>query len=158
MGGQRFGEMEVWALEAYGAAHTLQEILTVKSDDVSGRVKTYESIIKGENIPKAGVPESFKVLIKEFQSLCLDVNVLGERNEIIDIKDDEDEDLVEDLEQVEASADGEFVEELDDIEFEEISEVDILEDDGDIESEDLDFLDSDILSSSSSDDEDEEFM
>ena len=158
MGGQRFGEMEVWALEAYGAAHTLQEILTVKSDDVSGRVKTYESIIKGENIPKAGVPESFKVLIKEFQSLCLDVNVLGERNEIIDIKDDEDEDLVEDLEQVEASADGEFVEELDDIEFEEISEVDILEDDGDIESEDLDFLDSNILSSSSSDDEDEEFM
>lgn len=158
MGGQRFGEMEVWALEAYGAAHTLQEILTVKSDDVSGRVKTYESIIKGENIPKAGVPESFKVLIKEFQSLCLDVNVLGERNEIIDIKDDEDEDLVEDLEQVEASADGEFVEELDDIEFEEISEVDILEDDGDIESEDLDFLDSDILSSASSDDEDEEFM
>ena len=78
-GGQRFGEMEVWALEAYGAAHTLQEILTVKSDDVVGRVKTYEAIVKGENIPEPGVPESFKVLIKELESLCLDVKVLDER-------------------------------------------------------------------------------
>jgi DNA-directed RNA polymerase subunit beta len=75
-GGQRFGEMEVWALEAYGAAHTLQEILTVKSDDIVGRVKTYEAIVKGENVPAAGVPESFKVLIKELQSLALDVKVL----------------------------------------------------------------------------------
>ena len=75
-GGQRFGEMEVWALEAYGAAHTLQEILTVKSDDVVGRVKTYEAIVKGENIPEPGVPESFKVLIKELQALCLDVKVI----------------------------------------------------------------------------------
>jgi DNA-directed RNA polymerase subunit beta len=85
-GGQRFGEMEVWALEAYGAAYTLQEILTVKSDDVVGRVKTYESIVKGQNIPKAGVPESFKVLIKELQSLGLDVKVLDEDNEEIDLK------------------------------------------------------------------------
>ena len=76
-GGQRFGEMEVWALEAYGAAYTLQEILTVKSDDVVGRVKTYEAIVKGDNIPPAGVPESFKVLIKELQSLALDIKVLG---------------------------------------------------------------------------------
>ena len=77
-GGQRFGEMEVWALEAYGASYTLQEILTVKSDDVIGRVKTYEAIIKGENIPEPGIPESFKVLLKEFQSLALDVRVLKE--------------------------------------------------------------------------------
>jgi DNA-directed RNA polymerase subunit beta len=77
-GGQRFGEMEVWALEAYGAAYTLQEILTVKSDDVVGRVKTYEAIIKGENIPEPGIPESFKVMLKELQSLGLDVKVLGE--------------------------------------------------------------------------------
>ena len=77
-GGQRFGEMEVWALEAYGAAYTLQEILTVKSDDVVGRVKTYEAIVKGENIPEPGVPESFKVLIKELQSIGLDIKVLTE--------------------------------------------------------------------------------
>ena len=88
-GGQRFGEMEVWALEAYGAAHTLQEILTVKSDDVVGRVKTYEAIVKGENIPEPGVPESFKVLIKELQSLALDVKVLSGEDEI-EIKEDED--------------------------------------------------------------------
>ena len=82
-GGQRFGEMEVWALEAYGAAYTLQEILTVKSDDVIGRVKTYEAIIKGDNIPEPGIPESFKVLLKELQSLGLDVKVLDEdRNEV----------------------------------------------------------------------------
>ena len=82
-GGQRFGEMEVWALEAYGASYTLQEILTVKSDDVVGRVKTYEAIIKGDNIPEPGIPESFKVLLKELQSLGLDVRVLDEnRNEV----------------------------------------------------------------------------
>ena len=86
-GGQRFGEMEVWALEAYGASYTLQEILTVKSDDVVGRVKTYEAIIKGENIPEPGIPESFKVLIKEMQSLALDVRVLSEDNEEIQIKE-----------------------------------------------------------------------
>ena len=94
-GGQRFGEMEVWALEAYGAAYTLQEILTVKSDDVVGRVKTYESIVKGQNVPKPGVPESFKVLIKELQSLGLDMKVLNKDNQEIDLKDsfDEDDDI-----------------------------------------------------------------
>ena len=91
-GGQRFGEMEVWALEAYGAAYTLQEILTVKSDDVTGRVKTYEAIVKGHNVPKPGVPESFKVLVKELQSLCLDIKVLDENGDEIELKDDDDED------------------------------------------------------------------
>jgi DNA-directed RNA polymerase subunit beta len=90
-GGQRFGEMEVWALEAYGAAYTLQELLTVKSDDVVGRVKTYEAIVKGENVMEPGVPESFKVLIKELQSLALDVKVLTENREEVDIKTPEDE-------------------------------------------------------------------
>ncbi|MDU7710398.1 MAG: DNA-directed RNA polymerase subunit beta, partial [Clostridium sp.] len=84
-GGQRFGEMEVWALEAYGASYTLQEILTVKSDDVVGRVKTYEAIIKGENIPEPGIPESFKVLLKELQSLALDVRVLRDDNTEVEI-------------------------------------------------------------------------
>ena len=93
-GGQRFGEMEVWALEAYGAAYTLQEILTVKSDDVVGRVKTYEAIVKGQNVPKPGIPESFKVLVKELQALCLDVKVLDKNGEEIELKenfDDEDD-------------------------------------------------------------------
>ena len=90
-GGQRFGEMEVWALEAYGAAYTLQELLTVKSDDVIGRVKTYEAIVKGENIPEPGVPESFKVLIKELQSLGLDIKVLTEEAEEVQIKDEDDD-------------------------------------------------------------------
>ncbi|MDL2205710.1 DNA-directed RNA polymerase subunit beta [Eubacteriales bacterium OttesenSCG-928-N13] len=90
-GGQRFGEMEVWALEAYGASHVLQEILTVKSDDVVGRVKTYEAIVKGENIPEPGVPESFKVLIKELQSLSLDIKVLSEDKQVIEIKELDDE-------------------------------------------------------------------
>jgi len=92
-GGQRFGEMEVWALEAYGASHTLQEILTVKSDDIVGRVKTYEAIVKGENIPEPGIPESFKVLIKELQSLALDVKVMGEEREEITIKESTEDDL-----------------------------------------------------------------
>ena len=86
-GGQRFGEMEVWALEAYGAAYTLQEILTIKSDDVVGRVKTYEAIIKGENIPEPGIPESFKVLLKELQSLALDVKVLDNEGDEIKLLD-----------------------------------------------------------------------
>ena len=86
-GGQRFGEMEVWALEAYGASYTLQEILTVKSDDVVGRVKTYEAIIKGENIPDSGIPESFKVLLKELQSLGLDVRVLSEDGKEVELKE-----------------------------------------------------------------------
>ena len=90
-GGQRFGEMEVWALEAYGAAYLLQEILTVKSDDIVGRVKTYESIVKGENVPTPGIPESFKVLIKELQSLALDVNVLNANHEVIELKSEDDD-------------------------------------------------------------------
>jgi DNA-directed RNA polymerase subunit beta len=97
-GGQRFGEMEVWALEAYGAAYTLQEILTVKSDDVVGRVKTYEAVVKGENVPEPGVPESFKVLIKELQSLGMDVKILtGDEQEIVMRESDEEEDTGEKL-------------------------------------------------------------
>ena len=92
-GGQRFGEMEVWALEAYGAAYTLQEILTVKSDDITGRVKTYEAIVKGHNVPQPGVPESFKVLVKELQSLCLDIKVLDENMEVIELADDDDDEV-----------------------------------------------------------------
>ena len=123
-GGQRFGEMEVWALEAYGAAYTLQEILTVKSDDVVGRVKTYESIVKGLNVPKPGVPESFKVLIKELQSLCLDVKVLDKNMQEIDLReydDDGDEpvvtpeimqEILKDVEQKEVSEEGLIIDEL----------------------------------------------
>ena len=96
-GGQRFGEMEVWAMEAYGAAYTLQEILTVKSDDVTGRVKTYEAIVKGNDIPQPGVPESFKVLVKELQSLCLDVRVLDKDGQEIELKDDDDDDFIPEL-------------------------------------------------------------
>ncbi|HHV95904.1 MAG TPA: DNA-directed RNA polymerase subunit beta, partial [Clostridiaceae bacterium] len=96
-GGQRFGEMEVWALEAYGAAYTLQELLTVKSDDVVGRVKTYEAIVKGENVPQPGIPESFKVLIKELQSLALDVKVYSEENKEISIRESIDDEEAEDL-------------------------------------------------------------
>ena len=116
-GGQRFGEMEVWALEAYGAAYTLQEILTVKSDDIVGRVKTYEAIVKGENIPEPGIPESFKVLIKEMQSLCLDVKVLTEDNEEIEIKETSEmegipaiEDMVDiEIEREETEEDGDII-------------------------------------------------
>lgn len=86
-GGQRFGEMEVWALEAYGAAHTLQEILTIKSDDVVGRVKAYEAILKGKEIPNPGIPESFRVLQKELQSLAIDVNLLDDQGHIMETKD-----------------------------------------------------------------------
>ena len=90
-GGQRFGEMEVWALEAYGAAYTLQEMLTVKSDDVVGRVKTYEAIVKGENIPESGVPESFKVLIKELQSIGLDIRLYSSDNKELELKENIDD-------------------------------------------------------------------
>jgi len=96
-GGQRFGEMEVWALEAYGAAYTLQEILTVKSDDVAGRVKTYEAIVKGNNIPNPGVPESFKVLVKELQSLCLDIRVLDKDGQEIELKDEDEDEFIPEL-------------------------------------------------------------
>lgn len=139
-GGQRFGEMEVWALEAYGAAHTLQEILTVKSDDIVGRVKTYEAIVKGENVPEPGLPESFKVLIKEFQSLCLDVKVLTETDEEIEVResvdeggpvdefeyvDEEREDMIEeDLEDTERDLDSEDEFEFDAIESDEEEEDD----------------------------------
>ncbi len=103
-GGQRFGEMEVWALEAYGASHTLQEILTVKSDDVTGRVKTYESIVKGENVPEPGTPESFKVLVKELQSLALDVELLDEDGNVIEIRENIDEqDKFSEVEKIDAS-------------------------------------------------------
>jgi DNA-directed RNA polymerase subunit beta len=116
-GGQRFGEMEVWALEAYGAAYTLQEILTVKSDDVVGRVKTYEAIVKGENVPEPGIPESFKVLIKELQSLCLDVQVYSEEQEEIAIK----ESVEDDLEELNVNIEGRE-DEIPVSEFEEVSE------------------------------------
>ena len=107
-GGQRFGEMEVWALEAYGAAYTLQEILTVKSDDVTGRVKTYEAIVKGHNIPEPGVPESFKVLVKELQSLCLDVRILDKDGEEIELKDDDDDDYIPGMKDDYRADDGEI--------------------------------------------------
>ncbi|MDR0879661.1 MAG: DNA-directed RNA polymerase subunit beta [Clostridioides sp.] len=119
-GGQRFGEMEVWALEAYGAAHILQEILTVKSDDVTGRVRTYEAIVKGENIPEPGIPESFKVLIKELQSLCLDVKVLTDEDEEIEVKesiDDDDIDLdafeLDVIDSVDEMGESHIIEEID---------------------------------------------
>jgi len=110
-GGQRFGEMEVWALEAYGSSYTLQELLTIKSDDVVGRVKTYESIVKGENVPEAGVPESFKVLVKELQSLCLDVKVLSEEEQEVEIKEGEDEGDYKDLD---INIEGTETDEMDD--------------------------------------------
>ena len=108
-GGQRFGEMEVWALEAYGAAYTLQEILTVKSDDITGRTKTYEAIVKGQNIPTPGIPESFKVLVKELQALCLDVRVLDEEGEDIDISGlcEDDTPAFANIEEVERAVDAE---------------------------------------------------
>lgn len=134
-GGQRFGEMEVWALEAYGAAYTLQEILTVKSDDVVGRVKTYEAIVKGDNIPEPGIPESFKVLIKEMQSLGLDVKVLTDDNHEIEIKESAELDGIAGLESIidiesvadesEIFEDGGFSEELLDDDLEEEDDVDL---------------------------------
>ena len=123
-GGQRFGEMEVWALEAYGAAYTLQEILTVKSDDITGRTKTYEAIVKGQNIPTPGIPESFKVLVKELQSLCLDIHVLDEEGKEIELKEvyEDDAPVYTSIEAVERSADNpteEDEEPADDESFEE---------------------------------------
>jgi DNA-directed RNA polymerase subunit beta len=109
-GGQRFGEMEVWALEAYGAAYTLQEILTVKSDDIAGRTKTYEAIVKGQNIPTPGIPESFKVLVKELQALCLDVKVLDDEGNEVDISGlgaDDNAPVYANIEDVERSVDAE---------------------------------------------------
>ena len=150
-GGQRFGEMEVWALEAYGAAHILQEILTVKSDDVVGRVRAYEAIVKGENIPEPGIPESFKVLIKELQSLCLDVKVLTEEDQEVEVRESLDADdtagefeldVIDNMDEVEQNH---IIEEIDD-EFIENDDEDIdsldFEDDTDFEEliyEDEDF-------------------
>ena len=123
--------MEVWALEAYGAAYTLQEILTVKSDDVVGRVKTFESIVKGQNVPPAGIPESFKVLIKELQSLGLDIKVLDKNNEEIDLKqnfDDEDAGLIPGNENI--NFDEENVAYEDDFDGYQVKDADEEEDDG----------------------------
>ena len=132
-GGQRFGEMEVWALEAYGAAYTLQEILTVKSDDIVGRVKTYEAIVKGENIPRSGVPESFRVLVKELQALALDVRILDSDGEEIDIDAslDDDDTIPRDSELVRTMEEGDAP-----IDFEEDLEDDML-----VEGEDIDYID-----------------
>ena len=110
-GGQRFGEMEVWALYAYGAAHVLQEIMTVKSDDVIGRVKVYESLVKGKTVSQAGIPESFRVLIKEFQALGLDVQVLNNDDELVDLKDMESADDEGEAIHIEAVTDTPEVEE-----------------------------------------------
>ena len=131
-GGQRFGEMEVWALEAYGAAYTLQEILTVKSDDIVGRVKTYEAIVKGENIPEPGIPESFKVLIKEMQSLCLDVKVLTEDNEEIEIKETSEMEGIPDIENM-VDVDIEGAEPEDDEAYDDEEIMIVEEDDDDYE-------------------------
>ncbi len=146
-GGQRFGEMEVWALEAYGAAYTLQEILTVKSDDIIGRVKTYEAIVKGENIPKSGIPESFKVLVKELQSLALDIRILDhDRNEIdLDSSMDDDDDFVDrsDLANTMSEANGMQAEDdladdmlLDDMDDEDFDDAGDYYDDEEVEAED----------------------
>ena len=151
-GGQRFGEMEVWALEAYGAAYTLQEILTVKSDDVVGRVKTYEAIVKGQNVPKPGVPESFKVLIKELQSLGLDVKVLDKDNEEIDLKQNFDDDDDMGLQPVDDDAFSD-VEVEDDMDGYGVEAPDL--DDYDVEVVDDEPLDFDL--DDAFDDEDEDF-
>ena len=150
-GGQRFGEMEVWALEAYGAAYTLQEILTVKSDDIVGRVKTYEAIVKGENIPKSGIPESFKVLVKELQSLALDIKILNHNMEEIDLDasfEDEDEGVVsEELVQTMEDKDG-ITDTFDEDDLDDASMVldDSDEDDFGIDdSDDIDFNDDDEI-------------
>ena len=150
-GGQRFGEMEVWALEAYGAAYTLQEILTVKSDDIVGRVKTYEAIVKGENIPKSGIPESFKVLVKELQSLALDIKILNHNMEEIDLDasfEDEDEGVVsEELLQTMEDKDG-ITDTFNENDLDDASMVldDSDEDDfGDDDSDDIDFDDDDEI-------------
>ena len=146
-GGQRFGEMEVWALEAYGAAYTLQEILTVKSDDVIGRVKTYEAIVKGENIPEPGIPESFKVLVKELQSLGLDVKLYSETDEELEIKEtSEDEGIIEEEEHIiseEELEEESLINPIDEEEIEDEFYTNILDDDDISDEEILKDLDSD---------------
>ena len=150
-GGQRFGEMEVWALEAYGAAHILQEILTVKSDDVVGRVRAYEAIVKGENIPEPGIPESFKVLIKELQSLCLDVKVLTEEDQEVEVRESLDADdtagefeldVIDNMDEVEQNH---IIEEIDDEFIENDDEdIDSLDFEGDADFEELNYEDEDF--------------
>ncbi|MBQ7667946.1 MAG: DNA-directed RNA polymerase subunit beta [Clostridia bacterium] len=141
-GGQRFGEMEVWALEAYGAAYTLQEILTVKSDDVVGRVKTYEAIVKGENVPEAGIPESFRVLVKELQSLGLDVKVYSDENEEVAIKECVEDELDDELSvNMEGTEDLQFVHQYDEPAGDDIT---IENEDGDDEDLEDDELDDDL--------------
>ena len=152
-GGQRFGEMEVWALEAYGAAHILQEILTVKSDDVVGRVRAYEAIVKGENIPEPGIPESFKVLIKELQSLCLDVKVLTEEDqeievreslEVDDISSEFELDVIDNDGQLEEIEENHIIEEIEDDFIETIDEEDMdnLDFEDDVVFDEIDYDDS----------------
>ncbi len=159
-GGQRFGEMEVWALEAYGAAYTLQEILTVKSDDIVGRVKTYEAIVKGENIPKAGIPEAFKVLVKELQSLALDIRILDHNSEEIDLikflEDDDDDyvtkdDIVATMEDRELFADD-MIDDDDDDEELDGADMDYDEEDQDLD----DFADSFFIDDDEDGDDDED--
>ena len=152
-GGQRFGEMEVWALEAYGAAYTLQEILTVKSDDIMGRTKTYEAIVKGQNIPTPGIPESFKVLVKELQALCLDVRVLDEEDKDIDISGicDDDTPTFNNLEEVDNSVDSKADE------GEDISEDDAESDEFDFDGSDDALEDDEYSFDEGSDDEDVDF-
>lgn len=130
-GGQRFGEMEVWALEAYGAAYTLQEILTVKSDDVVGRVKTYEAIVKGENVPDPGIPESFKVLVKELQSIGLDIKVLNEDEEEVSLRDDEDDDIATTAREVDLDINGQVIENAPEKPVDDYADNDATEDDSD---------------------------
>ena len=150
-GGQRFGEMEIWALEAYGASHVLQEILTYKSDDVVGRVKVYESIVKGTPLPNPGIPEAFRVLIKEFQALGLDISVINNNDEVIGFKelestdeDDDDTPMIEEVSRVKSSASGDEIDDIDDIddleddledEFEDIEDEDLIDDDEEDEDE-----------------------
>ena len=135
-GGQRFGEMEVWALEAYGAAYTLQEILTVKSDDIAGRTKTYEAIVKGQNIPTPGIPESFKVMVKELQALCLDIRVLDENGEVVDLSGigEEDVPVYNSVEDVDRAAEAEA--ELAEYDGEDSDDFDVLDDLSDDELDD----------------------
>ncbi|MBQ3512635.1 MAG: DNA-directed RNA polymerase subunit beta, partial [Lachnospiraceae bacterium] len=159
-GGQRFGEMEVWALEAYGAAYTLQEILTIKSDDVVGRVKTYEAIVKGENVPEPGVPESFKVLVKELQSLGLDVRLYSEDDEELELKENIDEGIDLNIEELNkamaAEAEAEAIvdeEELEGDFIEEDFDEDIIEDE-DIMIEEDEIFDNELATDNMLNDQD----
>ena len=157
-GGQRFGEMEVWALEAYGAAHTLQEILTVKSDDVVGRVKTYEAIVKGENIPEPGVPESFKVLIKELQSLGLDVKLYSEDNKELELKENIEDGIDFNLDKEKSTLQEDTVLENDELENsyieEDLDDSDELFDSENLMEEDEELFDSDLAADNLENDED----